>query len=103
MLPVSRKGRVSRIFLVAAALVAGMALPAFAQIAPGEQGDTQIPFGSTDNRDQAGAGLGGTGGSSMKVDKYGRKNWPCYPAGHWADSKNGHTPKNCKAAQPAQK
>lgn len=76
---------VPRVYLLAAALLAGASVPAFAQfgggLAPGERGDTQIPFGSTDTGDQGGPALGGMGGSTMKVDKFGRKNWPCYPAG----------------------
>jgi len=100
---------VPRVYLLAAALfaaplLAATTVPAAAQfgggLAPGERGDTQIPFGSTDTGDQGGPALGGMGGSTMKVDKFGRKNWPCYPAGQWAGSKDFHPPKGCKQADP---
>jgi hypothetical protein len=57
--------------------------------------DTQIPYGSTDTADQGGPGLGGMGGSSMQVSDYGKKSWPCYPAGQWAGSPNYHPPAGC--------
>ena len=88
-------------FLPALALAGlmGSAAPACAQfgggLAPGEHGDTDLPFGTTDTTDQGWAGYGGPGGSSAKVDAYGKKNWPCYPAGQWAGSKEFHPPKDC--------
>lgn len=69
-------------------------------LAPGEHGDTDLPFGTTDTTDQGWAGYGGPGGSSAKVDTYGKKNWPCYPAGQWAGSKDFHPPKGCKETAP---
>ena len=58
--------------------------------------DTQIPWGSTDTAVQGGPGLGGMGGSTMQVSDYGRRSWPCYPAGQWAGSADFHAPAGCK-------
>lgn len=58
--------------------------------------DTQIPWGSTDTAVQGGPGLGGMGGSTMQVSDYGKKSWPCYPAGQWAGSADFHAPAGCK-------
>ncbi len=58
--------------------------------------DTQIPWGSTDTSVQGGPGLGGMGGSTMQVSDYGKKSWPCYPAGQWAGSADFHAPAGCK-------
>jgi hypothetical protein len=80
-------------------VLAAIAAPARAQfgggLSPGQHGDTDLPFGSTDTTDQGWAGYGGPGGSTTKVDQYGKKNWPCYPAGQWAGSKDFHPPKGC--------
>lgn len=58
--------------------------------------DTQIPWGSTDTSVQGGPSLGGMGGSTMQVSDYGKKSWPCYPAGQWAGSADFHAPAGCK-------
>jgi hypothetical protein len=58
--------------------------------------DTQIPWGSTDTSVQGGPFLGGLGGSTMQVSDYGKKSWPCYPAGQWAGSADFHLPAGCK-------
>lgn len=58
--------------------------------------DTQIPWGSTDTSVQGGPFLGGLGGSTMQVSDYGKKSWPCYPAGQWAGSADFHMPAGCK-------
>jgi|BEDMetMinimDraft_2_1075160.scaffolds.fasta_scaffold01790_4 hypothetical protein len=57
--------------------------------------DTQIPYGSTDSYVQGGPGMGGMGGSSMQVSDYGKKSWPCYPAGQWAGSPDFKPPAGC--------
>ncbi len=87
--------------MAAAFIVSSVPSLAWAQLGGGGMGpggghaDTQIPFGSTDDADQGGPGLGGMGGSSMHVSPYGRKSWPCYPAGQWAGSKDFHPPPGC--------
>jgi hypothetical protein len=85
---------------VAAAAMMGLPSGVKAQfgggMGPGSgHADTQIPFGSTDDADQGGPGMGGMGGSSMHVSDYGKKSWPCYPAGQWAGSKDFHPPPGC--------